>query len=177
MVYFVVFLETRRLLRSGEGRGGGSPRQPGGERTGGRAARSRRAAISSRACCRGCREINWYQMRNPRDAGKTFRGIVVYTSLEEPKKGSFRNPATEIWGAVFAAKRHRLEQQPRKGAGRVQQVGISWKLSEEARCLQLSLVAGLRNCPDTRWKSDGILEAEVWGKIPSGKMDTRCATV
>ncbi|XP_044791419.1 uncharacterized protein LOC123331458 isoform X6 [Bubalus bubalis] len=90
MVYFVVFLETRRLLRSGEGRGGGSPRQPGGERTGGRAARSRRAAISSRACCRGCREINWYQMRNPRDAGKTFRGIVVYTSLEEPKPASRR---------------------------------------------------------------------------------------
>ncbi|XP_044791417.1 uncharacterized protein LOC123331458 isoform X4 [Bubalus bubalis] len=30
-------------------------------------------------------QINWYQMRNPRDAGKTFRGIVVYTSLEEPK--------------------------------------------------------------------------------------------
>ena len=88
---------------------------------------------------------------------------LFFLSVHCNQKGSFRNPATEIWGAVFAAKRHRLEQQPRKGAGRVQQVGISWKLSEEARCLQLSLVAGLRNCPDTRWKSDGILEAEVLG--------------
>ncbi|XP_044791415.1 uncharacterized protein LOC123331458 isoform X2 [Bubalus bubalis] len=35
-------------------------------------------------------QINWYQMRNPRDAGKTFRGIVVYTSLEEPKPASRR---------------------------------------------------------------------------------------
>lgn len=35
-------------------------------------------------------------------------------------------------GAVFAAQRSRLEQQPRKGAGRVQQVGISWKLRRPA---------------------------------------------